>query len=56
MPKDKDINLQKHTLNLRRGDFDAMGNLFPKLGPSKAVRQLISAFVNKNSTKSGDPE
>lgn len=45
-------DLQKHTLNLRPGDFDKMGSLFPELGASRAIRTLIERFVDKNySTK-----
>jgi hypothetical protein len=56
MPKEKNIELQKHTLNLRRGDFEAMGHLFPKLGGSKAIRQVITSFVKRNSTAKGPSE
>ena len=43
----KAIDLQKHTLNLRQGDFEKMAHLFPDVGPSVAVT-LISKFVDKH--------
>jgi len=51
MSKSRDPSLQKHTMNLRRGDFDKMGELFPQLGPSKALRQLVQKFVDKHYAK-----
>ena len=45
MPKQE---LAKKALNLRPGDFEKMGELFPDLGPTVAVRKLISAFVDKH--------
>ena len=47
----KNLDYQKHTLNLRKRDFDRMGELFPQLGPSKAIRELISKFVDKHTRK-----
>ena len=43
----KDDTIQKHTLNLRRGDYAAVGDLFPDLGAGPAIRQIISAFVDR---------
>lgn len=48
MPKPKNHELTKHTLNLRAGDFDKIGELFPDLGPSVAVRQILSRFIDKH--------
>lgn len=47
MPRRK-AELQKHTLNLRPGDFDKMGELFPDLGSSVAIRTVLSKFIDKN--------
>ncbi len=43
----KNVDLKKHTLNLREGDFDRMALLFPKLGGSVAIRTLVSNYVDK---------
>lgn len=43
----KDDTIQKHTLNLRRGDYAKIGDLFPDLGAGPAIRQIVSAFVDK---------
>ena len=48
MARPKNLDLQKVTLNLRRGDAEKMGHLFPDLGEGPAIRQLISAFVDKH--------
>lgn len=48
MAKAKEIDLQKHTLNLRPGDYDKMSALFPDLGGGPAIRKLVSAFVDKH--------
>jgi len=48
MSRPKIVDLKKHTLNLREGDFDKMAELFPRLGASVAVRQLISKFIDKH--------
>jgi hypothetical protein len=48
MPKIKDIDLHKHTLNLREGDYAKMQELFPALGGGAAIRKLISNFVDKH--------
>jgi hypothetical protein len=43
----KDDSITKHTMNLRRGDYAAIGDLFPDLGAGPAIRQIISTFVDK---------
>lgn len=48
MPKSKNVDLIKVTMNLRDGDLAKMGELFPSKRPSVAVRDLISAFVDKH--------
>jgi len=47
MPKAK-ADLQKHTLNLRQGDYDRMGQLFDGMNSAEAIRSLISKFIDKN--------
>ena len=51
----KNVDLKKHTLNLREGDFDEMALLFPKLGGSVAIRTLISNFVDKSKAAATTP-
>lgn len=48
MARPKRADLQKVTLNIREGDMEKMAELFPQLGAGPAVRQLISAFVDKH--------
>ena len=60
MPKDE--NLQKHTLNLRRGDVEFISDLFASSAtpPSVVIRNLIAKFVDqqrfklKQAEESGD--
>jgi hypothetical protein len=55
MPIQKTEELRKKTLNFREGDFEKMGQLFPDLGASAAIRRLISRFVDKHLPDE-DPE
>lgn len=48
MATPKNPDLVKKTLNIREGDFEKMAALFPRTSPSIAIRELISAFVNKH--------
>ena len=50
MPPKPSLDLTKKTLNLRTGDFEKMGELFPELGSSKAIRQFLSKIVDKYHT------
>lgn len=56
MATPKNVDLVKKTMNYRVGDFEKMQELFPKLVPSVAIRDLISAFVDKHSPKTPPPE
>jgi hypothetical protein len=47
MARAKTEELQKHTLNLRAGDMDALDELFPRVPASVMVRRVISKFVDK---------
>jgi hypothetical protein len=42
-----DIPFEKKILNLGVGDFEAMGMLFPALGPTVAIRTLVHNYVRK---------
>lgn len=39
--------LQKHTLNLREGDFEKLSSMFPSQPASHTLRVILSAFVDK---------
>lgn len=47
MPRAK-TDLQKHTLNLRQGDYQRLGEMFPKMGGGRAIRELVIRFVDKH--------
>lgn len=49
MAKPKQEELQKHTLNLRRGDMDALAVLFPRSSPSVMIRRLVSRYIDRVS-------
>lgn len=38
-------DLQKHTLNLFRGEYDALAALFPDTGAGPIIRQLVHDFL-----------
>lgn len=40
-------DLQKHTLFLRRGDFDKLGSLFPEIPPSAIIRKLVADAIER---------
>ena len=48
MARPKNSELIKKTLNFRPGDFEKMGEMFPDLGSSVAIRDLLAAFVDKH--------
>lgn len=41
----KNEDLQKHTLNLNRGDYEKIKLLFPEVGAAEVIRQLVSDFI-----------
>jgi hypothetical protein len=43
----KDDTIEKVTLNLRKGDYAKVGDLFPDLRAGPAIRQIISAFIDR---------
>lgn len=45
MPKNDE--LQKVTLNLRRGDYDQLRALYPELGAALVIRKIVSNFVDQ---------
>lgn len=46
MPKTR---LQKHTLNLREGDFERLAELHPDLKPAFVIRTLVASHVDKQA-------
>ena len=40
-------DLQKHTLNLRRGDMEKLRVLYPGQEPSVVLRRIVSGFIDK---------
>lgn len=51
-------HLQKHTLNLRRGDWDYIESVFDPRGISTSlvIRTLISNFVDTKKREQADDE
>lgn len=47
MPRKSTRELVKVTLNLYADDWEKLAELQPKLGPSRAVRELVHNFVRK---------
>lgn len=42
-----DIPLEKIALNLGKGDFAMMGQLFPSMGGGKAIRLLVRNYITQ---------
>ena len=47
MPKPSLVPLEKVTLNLFDGDFARLGELYPTIGPSLALRKILRAHIAK---------
>lgn len=43
--------LTKHTLNLFKGDFAKLGEIFPNLGSGVVIRQLVRNFITNTEAK-----
>ena len=57
MAKDKEGRaLQKHTLNLFEGDWDRLGDLFPKVDTSKLIRHLVRDLIDRTKGEKPDVE
>lgn len=48
--------LQKHTLNLRRGDMEKLRLLYPGQEPSVVLRRIVSGFIDKAIRRSAQSE
>jgi len=57
MPQ-KNENLQKHTLNLRRGDYQALIEAYEgrPINASYVIQTIVSAFVDKLRKKISDEQ
>lgn len=47
MRRKEDYELEKVTLNLRRGDFERLRGLHGRLGASKVVRELVMGHIKR---------
>lgn len=45
--KAKNNGMERVTIHLRAGDYTKVGELFPELRAGPAIRQIISAFVDR---------
>jgi hypothetical protein len=50
------LDLQKHTLNLYKGDLDELRTLFPNAEPTVIVRDLVHAAVVAERSKQPKPQ
>lgn len=49
MKKYRDLPLQKHTLNLYRGELDDLAALFPDIPKSVVVRYLVHDTIERHA-------
>ena len=47
----KSEDLQKHTLNLRSGDYERLQSLYPNLGAAVVIRQLVSNYLDRDKSE-----
>ena len=49
----KNEELQKHTLNLRKGDFERIAQIFAQkqVPASEVIRKIVSKFVDEINSK-----
>lgn len=47
-----DDDLQKHTLNLYKGDMDELRTLFPDAEPTKLIRELVRGLIKQTRAQS----
>jgi hypothetical protein len=47
MKRSEDYEMQKVTMNLRKGDVDKLRTLHGRLGASKVVRELIIGHIKR---------
>ena len=47
MRRKEDFELEKVTLNLRKGDFERLRGLHGRLGASKVIRELVMGHIKR---------
>jgi len=47
MRRKEDFELEKVTLNLRKGDFERLRGLHGRLGASKVIRELVIGHIKR---------
>ena len=50
MPPKNENDLQKHTLWLRKGDYEKLKKLSPEFGAAPIVRELVSDYIDQLET------
>lgn len=52
MGRSKEVEeLQKHTLNLYKGDFEKLQMFYEKVGAGKMIREIVRAHIHKVETR-----
>lgn len=45
----KDPNITKHTLHLRKGDYETLRDRYPNSGAAKIIREIVARHVDRIS-------
>lgn len=53
MPKPRDGDLHKHTLNLFEGDYEKIQSYYPDTGAATIIRRLVRRFIQQ--VEAGSP-
>jgi hypothetical protein len=48
MPKNENKEFEVYNIRLHKGDYAAIGNLFPKLKAGPAIRAIVHNFIERN--------
>jgi len=51
----QDVEITKHTLNLRKGDMEYLRGMFPSQA-SEVIRALVSRYIDDLRSKKGNPK
>lgn len=54
MPDETD--LQKHTLNLYRGDYEKLRAAYPDIGAAVVIRRVIRKFIDRIEASAGETD
>lgn len=55
MARSTDVQLQKHTLNLREGDWERLASYYPDIPTSTIVRMIVSRYVEQIEEHGASP-